>query len=204
MIENNQIGRRLRLLRFERELTLQQVSDLCSIAISTLSKLENGQVSPSYGTIKKIADGLDIPLEQLVGDKKAENLGARFTITDAKDAICFSNKRYDFEIHAGNLSAKAMVPLIMHIKSRDVPDLADWSSHPGEEFIFVLQGNVEVHLEHYAPFRLQEGSSAYIDSGMAHAFVSTGAGDAIIFTVAYDPTHRMRNIDEIAGKVSAA
>jgi len=40
------------------------------------------------------------------------------------------------------------------------------SQHRGEEFVYVLSGAIEVHTEHYAPFRLEQGESAYFDSSM--------------------------------------
>jgi quercetin dioxygenase-like cupin family protein len=60
----------------------------------------------------------------------------------------------------------------MTVKARSVPPAADWSTHPGEEYVLVLSGAVELHTEHYAPVRLGAGDSAYFDSLMKHCYVA--------------------------------
>lgn len=53
----------------------------------------------------------------------------------------------------------------------------------GEGYIYVLSGSIEMHTEFYEPVRLDVGDSAYIDSGMRHAFASLGPEDARILSV---------------------
>ena len=47
--------------------------------------------------------------------------------------------------------------------------------HPGEEYLYVLEGTLEFHTEIYAPVRLEKGDSVYFDSGIAHAYVAVGS-----------------------------
>lgn len=190
------IGDRLRAIRFERRLTLEAVSKLCGVGISTISKIETGQASPAYGTLKRISEGLDVSFEELMSGEAHDGSGARRTITRARQVIKYKSSRYDYKVHANELTNKAMVPLEMEIRARELPDHSEWSQHDGEEFIFVLKGEVEVHLSDYAPFRLKEGESAYIDSRMRHAFVALGDGPARILSICYDPKHRQRTAHE--------
>lgn len=55
--------------------------------------------------------------------------------------------------------------------------------HEGEEFVFVLEGAVEVHTEDYAPFVLRKGESAYLDSTMGHAYLRKGRGRCRVLAV---------------------
>ncbi|MFG1398368.1 helix-turn-helix domain-containing protein [Roseixanthobacter pseudopolyaromaticivorans] len=181
------LGARLRQLRAERSMTLNEVSKLCDVAVSTLSKIENDQVSPVYGTLRKIAVGLGVAFESLVSDKERETSGARRAVTRRGDAAEVTNDRYVYSMHASDLISKAMLPVVMTIQSRTQPHANDWSSHEGEEFILVLEGAVDVYLEHYQPVRLEVGESLYIDSRMGHGFVSVGPGDARLICVSYDP-----------------
>jgi transcriptional regulator with XRE-family HTH domain len=168
-------------------MTLNEVSKLCDVAVSTLSKIENDQVSPVYGTLRKIAVGLGVAFESLVSDKEREASGARRAVTHRGDAAEVTNDRYVYSMHASDLISKAMLPVVMTIQARTLPHENDWSSHEGEEFILVLEGTVDIYLEHYQPVRLEIGESLYIDSRMRHGFVSVGAGDARLICVSYDP-----------------
>ena len=51
----------------------------------------------------------------------------------------------------------------------------------------MLSGAIEIHTEHYVPFLLKQGESAYFDSSMAHLYVSTSDEDAHVLSVSFDP-----------------
>jgi uncharacterized cupin superfamily protein len=80
-----------------------------------------------------------------------------------------------------------MVPLVLKVRARAVEEFDHWSQHNGEEFVYVLSGAVEIHTEFYAPFRLNQGESAYFDSSMPHVYVSIGKDDANVLSVSFDP-----------------
>lgn len=187
-----EMGKRLRQLRLQKSLTLQQVSKASGVSISTISKVEKGQVSPAYGTLRKIADGLEIRWELLITGEQATAAG-RWVVTRQSDTLPYSSDRYGYLIHSKELLAKAMVPLEMHVEVKTKPGPGDWSSHDGEEFIFVIDGTLNVFLENYEPIRLERGESAYIDSRMRHAFASAGRKPARILSICYDPHHRDRD-----------
>ena len=75
---------------------------------------------------------------------------------------------------SGELRQKHMIPLHMEVKATELADPAEWSSHEGEEFIYILSGSIELHTEFYEPLRLDSGDSAYFDSQMRHTFVNLG------------------------------
>ena len=62
-------GLRIKTIRLARELTLEQVAELSGVSISTLSKIEKGQVSASFDTIAKIASAFDYSLAELFTDE---------------------------------------------------------------------------------------------------------------------------------------
>jgi transcriptional regulator with XRE-family HTH domain len=190
------IGERLRAIRFERKLTLQEASKLCGVGLSTLSKIETGQAAPAYGTLKRIAEGLELSFEEMISGERPEGSSARRTVTRNREILKFKSKRYDYRVHASDLANKAMVPLEMEVRARGLPESSDWSQHDGEEFIFVLEGEIEVRLSDYAPFRLKQGESAYIDSRMRHAFVALSPGPARMLSICYDPKHKQRTAEE--------
>ncbi len=95
MDDTAEMGRRLRRIRAERDLTLHALSGLSGVAISTISKIENGQVSPVYGTLKKLADGLGLPLERLITDAAVAPGKERRTVTLKGETVPFDTVRYN-------------------------------------------------------------------------------------------------------------
>lgn len=185
------IGGRLRELRKNRGLTLSQTSAMTGVSISTLSKIENGMVSPSFDIIKRISDGLQIPIEDLVADEKPQTSShqilGRKTTTLRGEGARFASDQYDYIAHATELSRKGMVPLVLKVRARTVEEFDHWSRHNGEEFVYVLSGAIEIHTEFYAPFRVQQGESAYFDSSMPHVYISISSEDADVLSVSFDP-----------------
>lgn len=181
--EQVQIGRRLSELRKVNNWTLESVSRMTGVAVSTLSKLEKHQTSLSFDTWLKLSKGLGVSFQELVNPAaKRIARGAR-AVTRLGEGVAFSTEQYDYSVHSTDLRARRMVPLVMTVKSRSLSDIDVFSEHAGEEFIICLEGEVELHTESYAPLRLRKGESAYIDATMKHAFVSLSRKDAVILSV---------------------
>lgn len=182
-------GARIKAIRQARELTLEQVADVSSVSISTLSKIEKGQVSASFDTIAKIAGAFDYSLAELFSEELpsapvvAAPIQGRRTYTLAGKGLMFTNPWFRYEVHATELLVKGMIPVIMNIETRELPPRSAWSEHEGEEFIYVLTGKVSLHTLLYAPLMLSQGDSAYIDSTMPHTFVRENEGNANLLSI---------------------
>jgi transcriptional regulator with XRE-family HTH domain len=191
--EGEAMGRRLKAIRRDRGATLADVSSRAGISISALSKIENYQISTSYDILKRICDALDIGIEDVVSTGEKSQLSGRKTTTRRGEGEHFHSDQYDYRIHSSEISKKAMIPFEMLVNARSVDDFDHWSEHNGEEFVYVLSGAIEIHTEHYAPFRLDPGESAYFDSGMKHLYISVGEGEARVLSVSYDPVSARRS-----------
>ncbi|ORM62228.1 transcriptional regulator [Pantoea rodasii] len=187
-------GLRIKTIRQVRELTLEQVAELSGVSISTLSKIEKGQVSASFDTIAKIASAFDYSLAELFADDlPAQSVAAtaiqgRRTYTLAGKGLSFTNPYFRYEVHAAELLVKGMIPVVMGIETRELPPPEAWSQHAGEEFIYVLSGEVMLHTQLYAPLRLAQGDSAYIDSTMRHTFVRLSDAAASLISICQTET----------------
>ena len=167
--------------------TLAEVSEATGVSISNLSKIENNQISPSFDIMKRICDGLSISIEDFVRPGAKSVVSGRKTTTRRGEGDHFTSGQYDYRAHASELSRKTMVPLEILVRARSVDEFDHWSQHRGEEFVYVLSGAIEVHTEHYAPFRLERGESAYFDSSMRHLYVAVSKEDARVLSVSHDP-----------------
>jgi transcriptional regulator with XRE-family HTH domain len=178
-----QLGPALRQLRRAANLTLQELSDCTGLASSTLSKIENNLISPTYDSILKLADGLKIDVAQLFDPGSIQmSLGRRSVTRDGRGAS-YKTAQYDYEMLCTDLSQKKFFPIAATIKANSVTDFPELPKHAGEEFIYVLSGQVEIHTEHYEPVSLVAGDCIYFDSSMGHACVSAGKKPARILWV---------------------
>lgn len=191
----------VRELRRGGNLTLQQLGDRCGLAPSTISKIENGQLSPSYETIVSLADGLRVDVAQLFTPTPGAAMASgRRCITKRGKGAVHPTPQYRYEMLCTELSQKHFTPLLTRIKARDIAEFPELLRHAGEEFIFVVSGTIELHTEFYEPARLDAGDSCYFDSKMGHACISVGDGDAVVVWITSASGANLRPAPRYAGK----
>ena len=172
------LGERLAALRRQNGWTLEKVSKMTGVGVSTLSKVENQLNGASFDTLLKLSNGLGLNFEELLNPERTHVVSGRRVVTRAGEGAKFATAQYGYEVHATDLSQKKMIPLVMTVRARSIAEFEGFSSHVGEEYIYVIQGTVEMHTEIYAPLRLSVGDSIYFDSSTPHAIISVGPGDA--------------------------
>ena len=182
------LGPKVRALRKDQRKTLSALSKATGLSISALSKIENDQVSPTFGNLMRLAEGLGISLSDLVMlDDQQHSASARMTVSRKADTKFRSTPKYDMYALCADLRHKRMTPLIERVEVDDPSKMDGLIAHAGEEFFYVLNGAIEIHTEHYSPVSLNEGDNAYLDSSMAHTLVAVGGGDADILMVWLGP-----------------
>lgn len=182
-VEALDLGARVRSLRKARGWTLEQAAGQAGLARSTLSKIENGQMSPTYEALKKLAEGLAISVPQLFTPPSKQQVSGRMAVTKAGEGQGHATATYEHELLAGHLSKKQMLPYRARIRARDLAAFNGWVRHDGEEFLYVLTGVVRLFTEFYEPVDLRRGDSAYYDASMGHNVVSVSEDDATILWV---------------------
>ncbi|WP_243843954.1 helix-turn-helix domain-containing protein [Paraburkholderia caballeronis] len=178
------LGRRVRTARRAHDLTLDTASRLCGVSRSTLSKIENGLMSPTFDVLQKIVVGLKIDLGELFGSTPKANAGGRRALTRKDAGQRHAYRGYQMELLATDLAHKAMLPFRIRITAHSLDAFDDWGRHEGEEFLYVLSGSVCLYSELYAPTYLETGDSLYFDSRTGHAAISTSDEDAEVLWMA--------------------
>jgi len=179
-----QLGQRVREIRLSQNLTLEEASKRTGLARSTLSKIENEQISPTFTAVSKLVKGLGIDIPQLFSQPSEDrSIGGRRDITRKGQGQPHPTPTYEHELLATELSSKRMIPYKTTVRARDFNEYNGWVRHDGEELLYVLSGSLILYTEHYQPVELSEGDSAYYDCGMGHALVSTSEEDAVILWV---------------------
>lgn len=180
-------GIALRAARSEQGLSLRALAERTGLPFSTLSKLENGKMSMTYDKLVRLAQGLGVDIGTLfnaapVRVEAPGSLGRR-SVARAGQGFDADSEIYTHNYLAADLLDKRMVPIIIEVKARTIKDLGGLVRHSGEEFLYVLSGEMELHSDLYAPLQLKQGDSVYFDSGMAHGYALTGDSPCSVLSV---------------------
>ena len=188
------LGENLKSLRQRHGWTLQEVSRQTGVAVSTLSKVENDQMSLTYDKLLQISEGLGLSLAEFLAADEPEIAGlARRSVNRKEDGLRQTTPNYDYLYLSTDITRKRMIPVLTRIRARSLTDFGPLLKHSGEEFIFVLEGAIEVHTEHYQPIRLETGESTYIDSDMGHAYIVVSKKDALVLGVCSSPQPNLQS-----------
>ncbi|MGV7218007.1 helix-turn-helix domain-containing protein [Bradyrhizobium sp. UFLA05-112] len=180
---NSQLGQCLKAARQARGLTLKQVAERTGMALSTLSKVENGLMSLTYDKLVQLTSGLKMEIAELFNPASPVRPGqdrpvtARRSLSRAGQGQVITTKFYTYTYQCTDLIGKRMVPILAEVRARSLEEFGPLLRHAGEEYFLVTSGRVAVHTEFYAPEILGEGDGIYLDSTMGHAYLN--AGDAL-------------------------
>lgn len=181
------LGGLLQGLRKRNGWTLKEMSERSGIPVSTLSKVEHGRLTLTYDKLLQLSQRLGLRMSELFSepsDEPGSQGMARRSIGAIDDAIRVNTPNYDYYYLCPELRRKRMIPVLTHIRAKSVEEFGDLVHHSGEEYIYVLEGAIEVHTEFYETVVLHEGESIYIDSNMGHAYLAAeGCEEAIVLGV---------------------
>lgn len=180
------LGTVMRGIRSHNGWTLKEMSAKSGIPVSTLSKVEHDRLTLSYDKLQQLSQRLDIRMSDLFAEQADEppRVTGRRSIATIDGAVRITTPNYDYHYLCTDLRQKRMIPIITRIRARSASEFGDLVRHQGEEFIYVLEGRIEVHSEFYDPVTLAVGQGIYIDSSMGHAYVvADGYDEALVLGV---------------------
>jgi transcriptional regulator with XRE-family HTH domain len=169
------LGALLRGLRHREGWTLKEMSAKSGIPFSTLSKIEHDRLTLSYDKLQQLSQRLGMRMSELFAEETGDPspaVTARRSLGDIDKAVRVKTPNYDYYYLCTELRRKRMVPVITKIRASSREEFGELVRHDGEEFIYVLKGQIVVHTQFYDPVTLEEGQAIYIDSGMGHAYVA--------------------------------
>lgn len=182
------LGRRVRAARASRRLTLEEVVSRTDFTVSWLSKLENGQLSPSLEGLVRLAEVLECGLDFLVAGLAAE---PQFVVVrDGEgEPLPAKNGRSGVGIQslANRWRDRHMHPTVLHLSGQGTRKHPD--NHDGERFLYVLEGSVRVA---YGDERivLGPGDSIYLSAVIPHTLQPLDKGSARVLSVSSEPVSR--------------
>jgi transcriptional regulator with XRE-family HTH domain len=186
-VKELRLGQKIRALRQERRMTLQELSESTGLSKPLLSQIENDQVIPPIATLLKIAKGVKVGIHHFFeeeGDRR------RYVLHRAGEATLTPRRSgndqpqgYLYRSLAHGLRHKTMEPFLVEFLVKEWDD-SYFYSHEGEEFIYLLEGGLEFHLGEEV-LRLAPGDSIFYDSSLPHGYVCLGEGRARAVAVLY-------------------
>ena len=181
--QREDFGRRLRETRKARGLTLTDVAVKTGLAVSTVSKVERGLMALTYDRLLQLAAGLDMDLPALFGHEGESFQKDSIAVAKLGEFQLQETPTYSYEILFPGVWHKAMTPMTGTVKAHSRAEFSALIRHEGQEFVFVLSGQLTIHTDKHDPVCLGPGESAYLDSGMGHVYTSASDQDARILVV---------------------
>jgi len=190
MISEKTVGGKIKQIREIKKVSLEELAERSGIEISMVQRIEQEKNIPSLAPLVKIARALGVRLGTFLDDSDSYgpvvvrsgeyHKGARFTSQSSE-----SREHLNFFSLAFDKAGRNMEPFIVDIEHGLQSDYM-LSSHEGEEFIYVLDGDIEINYGKEV-YRLGKGDSIYLDSIVLHNVHAGNSQSARILAVVYAP-----------------
>ena len=188
-MSNTSLGSRIASFRQKNGISLEQMAQRTGLEQSFLQAVEEKDLYPSLGPLLKIARTLGVRLGTFLDDhvsqdplivrlaERQQELVTHRGDQGPVDTVFYSLGRGKTDRH--------MEPFFVEIEPHQ-GDSTKLSSHEGEEFIVVVQGQVELTYGQEI-FTLGPGDSMYYNSVVPHHLTAAGGAKASIYAVLYFP-----------------
>jgi len=189
-LDSKSIGEQLKKIRVERDLSIREMSEICGLAVNTLSLLENGKTTPTINTLQNIANSLRIPITSFFNNKISE------LFVDFNKSF----DRFEKSTTYGTFSALSTIeesssiiePYIVRISPT-----TEWGTgqiyHSGYEFVLCLKGNIDFTMSNEI-FSLCEGDSLLFNSEAPHLMFNPNEFEASILLIFFPPRFKEKLI----------
>lgn len=189
-IQEMRVGEKIKRLREDRAMSLEEMSKKAGLSPSVLSQLENHLISPPLGTLIKIARAFEVPVGYFFRDQPEQDPFCLVREHERQKVSRFASKDgvnygYSYESLGYGKKGRHMEPFVVTLTPATYGH-ADLSSHAGEEFIYVLEGEVEVALGDHTDL-LHPHDSIYYDATIPHRVACAQGRPAKIVAVIWTP-----------------
>ncbi len=176
------IGAKIKELRVQKSLTQEELADRCELSKGFISQLERDLTSPSIATLVDILQCLGTNLEEFFSNTASEQVV--FAKTDYFEKVDGELKN-KIEWIIPNAQKNMMEPILLTLE----PDGATYPDNPheGEEFGYVLNGAVNIHIGSKI-YKAKKGESFYFIPNKKHFISTQGKTGATILWVSTPPS----------------
>lgn len=186
------VGAKIKGIRETKNLSIEEISERSGLTAEQIISIENDVNLPSLGPLIKIARALGVRLGTFMDDNDAIGpVVTRAKDREAENSISFSNgmtsarKHMEYHPLAKQKAGRHMEPFVIDINPEEAPEY-QLSAHEGEEFIYVMEGEIEI-VYGKETYNLKEGDSIFYDSIVKHHVHGAPGKSAKILAVVYIP-----------------
>ena len=186
-MEAVKVGEKIKALRQEANISLQDLAEKSGYSTAVLSQIENHLVSPSLGVLVHLAKAMEVNIGTFFGKEETEpftlirkgeeHIVSRFA---SKEGVRYG---YNYESLGAGKKDRRMEPFIVTLEPATIKNDKCYG-HEGEEFIYVLDGSIDVTLGEHTDV-LEEGDCIYYDSVIPHRVQCHGGETAKILAVVH-------------------
>ncbi len=190
MAEEKKLGKKIQQIRTLQNISREELAERCGLQDELVQRIEEDGLVPSLSPLIKIARALGVRLGTFLDDSDhlgplltragESGKGARFTSTENG-----TREHLNFFSLAADKAGRSMEPFIVEIEPKEQSDYM-LSSHEGEEFIYVLEGEIEINYGKEL-YHLSKGDSIYIDSVVMHNVHGANKEKARVLVILYTP-----------------
>ncbi len=164
------IGKKIRALRLGNNLTQEELANRLELTKGYISQLENNLTSPSIQTLFSLLEVLGTDVHEFFGKPDDEDAKVVFTKEDFYEK---ENEELGSSISwiVPNALKFEMEPIIIEIKPGGQSEIDD--SHPGEEFGYVLEGQITL-VVNKKRFVVKKGETFYYTANKEHYLINSG------------------------------
>jgi transcriptional regulator with XRE-family HTH domain len=189
-MSKNILGKKIKEFREFRQITREDLALKANLDKQQLEKIEEKGVMPSLGHLIKISRALGVRIGTFLDDQ--DQVGPVIVKAgEEKSSLSFSTKDESSREHlnffslAQDKAGRHMEPFMVEIEPSKESDYK-LSTHEGEEFIYVLDGSIEINYGKEV-YQVNKGDTIYLDSVVAHNVHAAGNQPAKILAVVYTP-----------------
>ena len=174
------LGDKIKELRLQCDLTQEELANRCELSKGYISQLENDLTSPSIATLIDILSALGTSLKEFFSEEVEEKI-----VFSELDFIEKKTEQMTLNWLVTNAQKNSMEPVLIALNKNsateeDVP-------HEGEEFGYVLEGEIVIHLGK-KKYTCKAGESFYFNSGKSHYIINTKEKTAKFLWISSPPT----------------
>ncbi len=173
------IGKKLKELRLVNELTLNDLASRCELTKGFLSQVENNLTTPSIATLEDILEALGTNLSEFFREEEEKQI-----VFTTQDFFVDEQEDYKIEWVIPNAQKNEMEPILLTLPTHKKSKIQ--ASHRGEEFGYVLKGNVTL-VQGNKKYKLKAQETFYLEGSQSHYLYNHGNNEAKVLWITTPP-----------------
>jgi quercetin dioxygenase-like cupin family protein len=173
--KSQSLGDRIRLMRERQHLDIKELAEKTGYSQGYLTKIEQGKLSPPVGTLISISRALAVDSKTLLSEEKKKR----------RKGYIKRTKAYAYRSLTPDAEDKHLWAYLVALEPKKQHEMVAYK-HEGEEFMYVLEGRVQVTVGEEA-YELKKGQTIHFNSGVTHNLRNLSGKDSKLIVVVYTP-----------------